>query len=243
MVERLKITPNEFVVKKENGEISFAAGKTDSGIEHPAYIRNMIYSEVYNNANSNQIYYNQIAPAPYPVDCLNVPLTSMPSCGGAIHAIVPTSGVAGALSVPAAIDAGVYCMVPTMFSGSASDFLSNPVSNISTHYYGFTFMGVSVYMVYITFLFGGAGWFGPWSPSTGRLVYVAVDSPYFSNSNYTSSNITLNSNYSTTEAQTAYATVQTLELYQQLGFGSGPPGIVKILFYARGTATLRFTKK
>lgn len=241
MVQKLKITPTEFVVKKDDGTISYAAGTDSTGTPYPAYLRSMTASETYDTSSIYQIYYNQIAPAPYPVDNLNVPITSIPACAGAIHAILAVSSTTGLKLSDNVSDRGVYLMVPTKFAGNATDFLNSAVSSIGTVYTdAYTFMEKPVAAATINFQNGTSGIFGPWDNTARRLIYVAIDSAYFSNANYSTGIIALSSNYDTS-AQTAYVATDSVTLTQNITF-TGTLGIVKIMFYSKGSQVLRFTK-
>jgi hypothetical protein len=107
----------------------------------------------------------------------------------------------------------------------------------------YTFNNISINVVRIQFTDGSVGYFGPCNTS-GSLVYVAQDSEFYSYANYSNSKISVNDYYT---AQTAFSGNSNLSnsvlLTQNLTpFSSGTPGIIKIVYYSRGSQKLRFTK-
>jgi hypothetical protein len=246
MVEKIRIEPDRIVIKDSFGNISYAAGISDTGIPYPAYLRSMNSYEVNATyANTSQVYYNQLAPTIYPIDNVNFPVTALPTCAGHIYKILPATNTVGAKISESSLDIGVYLMVPTLLytqNGSLSSYGNLVVTNKLVSLNAYTFGNVSVNVVRLTFNNGAIGWYGP-CDTAGNLIYVACNSSLYSASYKLTSKIgtdakdTVQAAYAASEAYTS-----NVYLYQNTAPFSGTGGIIKILFYSRGSQKLRFTK-
>jgi len=195
--ERIRITPDYIIAKNSLGNITYSAGiSPTTGTEFPSYFRSTETSETIDPSLGYDIYYNQIAPAVYPINNVypnQVTDSSMLVQGGTIFNCTQIPTTVSALNLTLT-EPGVYVIVPTLWfteSGTPQNYRNKTVLNQNTTNvpYTLTFQKVSstngiktlvdtyqdILLARIQFTDGSIGWFGPCNPVNSELAPIVLE--------------------------------------------------------------------
>lgn len=178
-IETIKITPDYIIAKSPtSGSITYSAGTMPTtGTEFPSYLRSTYSSSTIDPNTGYDIYYNQVAPFPYPL--LNYgniwgPVITQ-TVGGSIFSL--TAAPAAALNSTVTvintniIEAGTYVIVPTIWyieSGSANSLntATGLYPTASQFYCEIANTSTSFYITKFTTNDGSVLWIGPTSATS-----------------------------------------------------------------------------
>jgi hypothetical protein len=257
--ERIKITPDYIIAKNSAGTVTYSAGTPPTGgaTTFPPYLRSSSTSSINTDYD---IYYNQVAPLPYPqLNQYNGYIVPLNDVGGSIFSLTaaPVNSTTTAVSTTL-VEPGTYIIVPTVWyiesPGTTSDInTSNYFGPASTDQFKYEVKlgGVVAYTFFVSRYRTDTKtlWVGPTDqvssvdPDTGSF---SVEGPYSIKINYgmtnpDSTSITnpasyISDTYSTkTLSITPAANGQTVP-------GGCTLGVMKILYYSRGYLGMRYTK-
>jgi len=253
-VERIRITPDYIIAKNSAGIITYSAGTVPAtGTEFPSYLRSTETSDTINVNSGYDIYYNQLAPIPYPINNISGIPTTQP--GGSIFSItqIPVITANADIFNFTLTEPGIYTIVPTLWftqSGSPQNYKNTTAYATKTGglaYISTTFNGIlgGFYLVSYQFSDGSTGWFGPCNPTDGfggggDLISVSFN---YGMDNPDSTNLNVPASYSTTYTTPVLKVSFTASDLSSAGISSNwTRGIIKVLYYSRGYLKLRYTK-
>jgi len=247
-VERIKITPDYIIAKNSDGIITYSAGTVPAtGTEFPSYLRSTETSDTINVNSGYDIYYNQLAPIPYPINNISGIPTTQP--GGSIFSItqIPVITANADIFNFTLTEPGVYTIVPTLWfteSGSPQNYKNTTAYATNTGnlaYISTTFNATfgGFYLASYQFSDDSKGWFGP-CDGNGDLMSVSFN---YGMDNPDSTSLSVPASYSTTYTTSLLkASISATELASAGISSSWARGIIKVLYYSRGYLKLRYTK-
>jgi hypothetical protein len=257
--ERLRITPDYIIAKNSAGVVTYSAGTVpETGTEFPSYLRSTASSDTVDVNSGYDIYYNQLAPIPYPV-INNANIRTIQTIGGSIFSLnqvpVVTSDTAfnNTLTEP-----GTYVIVPSLWfteSGTPQNYknkpnLGNPTENQVAYTVRFNGVSSTILVTRRVFSDGSIGWFGPTSeisvnPDTnyvsgGDLTTVPFN---YGMTNPDSLSLSDPASYNTTYSTPVFSIIPSSAALAAAGVSaSWTRGVIKVLYYSRGYLKLRYTK-
>lgn len=257
--ERLRITPDYIIAKNSAGTITYSAGTVPgTGTEFPSYLRSTASSDTINVNSGYDIYYNQIAPIPYPVVNKGITLQTI---GGSIFSLNQVPVVTSNTDIfnTTLTEPGTYVIVPTLWftqSGTPQNYKNKP--NLGTPWsgqvaYTVSFNGVSSTVLVNRRVFsdGSIGWFGPTLPissedpdtglvSGGQFTTVSFN---YGMTNPDSLSLSDPASYNPTYSTPVFKLTPSSSALATAGVSSSwARGVVKVLYYSRGYLKLRYTK-
>jgi hypothetical protein len=258
--ERLRITPDYIIAKNSAGVITYSAGTVpDTGTEFPSYLRSTASSDTINVNSGYDIYYNQIAPIPYPV-VNNANTFALQTIGGSIFSLNQVPVVTSNTDIfnTTLTEPGTYVIVPTLWfteSGTPQNYKNKPNLGqplLGQVAYTVSFNGVSstVLVTKRVFSDGSIGWFGPTNGisedpdsgvvSGGELTTVSFN---YGMTNPDSLSLSDPASYNPTYSTPIFKLTPSSSALAAAGVSSSwARGVVKVLYYSRGYLKLRYTK-
>jgi hypothetical protein len=255
--ERIKITPDYIIAKNSAGTVTYSAGTPPTGgaTTFPPYLRSNSTSSINTDYD---IYYNQVAPLPYPL--LNIAGVQMDEVSGSIFSLTaaPVNSTTTAVSTTL-VEPGTYAIAPTVWyienPGTTSDInttnLFSTTSQPDQLKYEVKLNGVVVSAFYISRYQTDTKiiWVGPVGqattpdPETGSFY---VSPPYSVKINYgmtnpDSTSITNPASYISDTYSTKTLSITPVANGPTIA-DSWTRGTVKILYYSRGYLGMRYTK-
>lgn len=259
--ETIRITPDYIIAKSPTtGLITYSAGTVPTtGTEFPSYLRSTYSSNTIDPNTGYDIYYNQVAPFPYPLlnyGSINAPVATQ-TVGGSIFSL--TAAPAAALNSTVTIintniiEAGTYVIVPTIWyieSGSANSL--NTATSLSPTesqlYCEIANTSTSFYITKFTTNDNSVLWIGPTSQTSlnSETSYVSGGDRYAIKLNYGMQNPdSINPAVPASYSSTGISSTLVIKLITGSILSVNPAwtkGAVKILYYSRGYLKLRYTK-
>jgi hypothetical protein len=254
--ERIKITPDYIIAKNSAGTVTYSAGTPPTGgaTTFPPYLRSSSTSSINTDYD---IYYNQVAPLPYPE--LNTYNVSLNEVSGSIFSLTaaPVNSTTTVVSTTL-VEPGTYVIVPTVWyiesPGITSDINTTAYiypASTTQFKYEVKIDGVVAYTFFVSRYQTDTKtlWIGP----TDQVGAVDPDTDYYTPPNAYSVKI----NYGMTNPDSTSITnpasyisdtysTKTLSITPVANGQTVPSGCtlgtVKILYYSRGYLGMRYTK-
>jgi len=196
--ERIRITPDYVIAKNSLGTITYSAGTSPTtGTEFPSYLRSTETSETIDPSLGYDIYYNQLAPAIYPVNNVypdQAVSSSMLTQGGTIFSCTQIPTITNNALSLTLTEPGVYVVVPTLWFrqfGTPQSYKDKTVLtwDTTTIPYRIKFQKLTqtngtatltdtyqnISLARVEFTDGSIGWFGPCNPVSAELMPIVLE--------------------------------------------------------------------
>jgi len=253
--ERIKITPDYIIAKNAVGTVTYSAGTppADGSINFPAYLRSNSTSSINTDYD---IYYNQVAPLPYPE--LNT-WKEISIISGSIFSLIaaPANSTTTVVNTTL-VEPGTYVIVPTVWyiesPGTTSDLNTSSffgTTNQDQFKYEIKLNGIVIDSFYVSRYQTDTKilWIGPTGPTSGENPDTGsfdIPGPYSVKINYgmtnpDSTSLTNPASYISDAYSTKTLSITPVANGQTVPSGC-TLGTVKILYYSRGYLGMRYTK-
>jgi len=254
--ERIKITPDYIIAKNAVGTVTYSAGTppADGSINFPAYLRSNSTSSINTDYD---IYYNQVAPLPYPE--LNT-WGAISIISGSIFSLIaaPANSTTTVVNT-SLVEPGTYVIVPTVWyiesPGTTSDLNTSSrfsTTNIQDQFkYEIKLNGIVIDSFYVSRYETDTKilWIGPTGPADNYGLDSGgfyIPGPYSVKINY---GMTNPDSVSLTNPASYISDAYSTKTLSITPVANGPTiadswtrGTVKILYYSRGYLGMRYTK-